>query len=136
MTAIDDLVPKSKFDRSHIEELKRLSDHEIEPLLPSLLEWIKDCNWPVASDVLSVLACHQSALVPLLHGVLSPDEKDDIWKYWIITRLAPLLSDQSISCILPDIKRIAQTPTQGEFMEEVNQAAALFLQERRSITSR
>ena len=75
MTDIHDLVPKNKFDSSNIERLKHLADNEIEPILPSLLEWIQDCNWPVAGDILPVLALHQSALVPLIHRVLSPHEK-------------------------------------------------------------
>ena len=134
MTDIYELIPKDKFDSSNIERLKKLTDNEIEPILPSLLEWIQDCNWPVARDILPVLALHQSVLVPLIHRVLSPNEKDDIWKYWIITCLAPLFSDKSINCILPDIERIAQSPTQGEVREEVNKAAAIFLQNRLSKT--
>ena len=133
MTDIHDLVPKNKFDR---ERLKHLTDNEIEPILPSLLEWIQDCNWPVAGDILPVLALHQSALVPLIHRVLSPHEKDDIWKYWIITCLAPLFSDESINCILSDIQRIAKSPTQGELREEVHEAAVIFLQNRLSKTGR
>lgn len=125
MTDIHDLVPKNKFDSSNIERLKHLTDNEIEPILPSLLEWIQDCNWPVAGDILPVLALHQSALVPLIHRVLSPHEKDDIWKYWIITCLAPLFSDESINCILSDIQRIAKSPTQGELREEVHEAAVI-----------
>ena len=136
MTDIHDLVPKNKFDSSNIERLKHLTDNEIEPILPSLLEWIQDCNWPVAGDILPVLALHQSALVPLIHRVLSPHEKDDIWKYWIITCLAPLFSDESINCILSDIQRIAKNPTQGELREEVHEAAVIFLQNRLSKTGR
>lgn len=136
MTDIHDLVPKNKFDSSNIERLKHLTDNEIEPILPSLLEWIQDCNWPVAGDILPVLALHQSALVPLIHRVLSPHEKDDIWKYWIITCLAPLFSDESINCILSDIQRIAKSPTQGELREEVHEAAVIFLQNRLSKTGR
>ena len=136
MTDIYDLVPKNKFDNSNIEKLKQLSNNEIEPILPALLELIQDCNWPVASDILEVLALHQSAIVPLIHKVFSPNEKDDVWKYWIITRLAPLFSDRSIKCILPDIKRIAQIPTQDELKEDVNGAAVLFLQNRLSKASR
>ena len=115
MTDIHDLVPKNKFDSSNIERLKHLTDNEIEPILPSLLEWIQDCNWPVAGDILP---------------------KDDIWKYWIITCLAPLFSDESINCILSDIQRIAKSPTQGELREEVHEAAVIFLQNRLSKTGR
>lgn len=40
----EELVPKNKFDFSGIEELHMLSDEEIEPVLPFLLEWMKDMN--------------------------------------------------------------------------------------------
>lgn len=133
---IYDLVPKDKFDNSNVEKLKNLTDSEIKPILPALLEWIQDCNWPVASDILPVLALHQSDLIPLIHGVLSPNEKNDMWKYWIITWLTPLFSDESIDCILPDIKRIATSPTQSELSEGINEEAVLFLQNRLSKTKR
>ena len=136
MTDIYDLIPKDKFDSSNIERLKHLTDNEIEPILPSLLEWIQDCNWPVAGDILPVLALHQSALVPLIHRILSPNEKDNMWKYWIITCLVPLFSDKSINGIFSDIQRIAKSPTQGELREEVHEAAVTFLQNRLSKTSR
>ena len=57
-------------------------------------------------------------------------------KYWIITCLVPLFSDESINCILSDIQRIAKSPTQGELREEVHEAAVIFLQNRLSKTGR
>lgn len=127
-----DLVPKDKFDSSTIAALKSLTEREIAPILPALLEWIQDCNWPVASDILPVLALHQAALAPLIHSVLRPNEKDAIWKYWIITCLVPLFSDETTDQLLPDIKRIAQNPTQSELSEEVQEAAVNFLKDRRA----
>ena len=62
--------------------------------------------------------------------------KITLWKYWIITCLAPLFSDESINCILSDIQRIAKSPTQGELREEVHEAAVIFLQNRLSKTGR
>ena len=90
------LVPKDKCDCSHIEELKRLSASEIEPILPRLLAWIQDINWPVAADLLPVLAQRQTALLPLIREILRAEETDDVWKYWILTSLAPLFSEESV----------------------------------------
>ena len=90
MTDARALVPKDKCDGSHIEELKRLSDGEIEPILSRLLAWIQDINWPVAADLLPVLAQRQTALLPLIREILRVEETDDVWKYWILTSLAPL----------------------------------------------
>lgn len=125
-----DLVPKNKFDNSNIERLKQLTDEEIEPILPDLLKWIQDANWPVFKEILSVLALYQAALAPHILSVLRAEEKDEIWKYWIIDCLAPFYSDANLPLILPAIKRIAENPTQDEIYEEVNEMAADFLQER------
>lgn len=127
---IYDLVPKNKFDSSHIEDLKRLTDKEIAPILPALLEWIQDMNWPVAHKVLPVLALHQSSLIPHILKALAPEEKDDMWKYWIITCLLPLFSERNIALLTPALKRIAEQPTQNERLGEVNDEAVLFLKER------
>lgn len=128
MNDMRDLVPKDKFDDFNIGRLKQLTDKEIEPILPALLEWIQDCNWPIAKEVLPVLALHQSALVPFILSVLSPEGKDDIWKYWIITCLMPLFSEENRKPVLPSIKRIAERPTENEKLEEVQEAAIIFLQ--------
>ncbi len=124
---VQQLLPKDKYDNSNIEKLRQLTDEEIAPVLPALLEWLKDANWPVFDDVLSVLALHQSALVPLIISILSSDEKDGIWKYWIISRLLPLFSDENIKAVLSSVKRIEENPTEGERTEEVNEIAADFL---------
>ena len=125
-----DLIPKNKYDISNIEKLKQLTTKEIEPILPALLEWIQDRNWPVAEALLPVLALHQSALTPLIMNILSPKEEDNIWKYYIITCLLPLFSDACIAPLLPSLKRIAENPTQNEILEETNSAAFAFLQDR------
>ena len=51
MRQVKNLVPKNKFDFSGMEELMKLSDEEIEPVIPELLAWMKDMNWPVAKEM-------------------------------------------------------------------------------------
>ncbi|MDE5598770.1 MAG: DUF5071 domain-containing protein [Lachnospiraceae bacterium] len=41
MKKVKDLVPKTKFDFSGIEELRKLSDEEIASVIPDLLAWMK-----------------------------------------------------------------------------------------------
>ena len=62
MTDAHALVPKDKCDGSHIEELKRLSDGEIEPILPRLLAWTQDVHWPVSAGRLQELRKGPTAL--------------------------------------------------------------------------
>lgn len=133
MDDVYNLLPKDKFDNSNIEKLKQLTDEEISPILPRLLEWIQDYNWPIAKDVLSVLALHQCELVPLIINVLKPEEKDDIWKYEIITYLLPLFSDENMKAVLSSVKRIAENPSENERLEEVDGAAITFLRDMKGM---
>lgn len=125
---ISDWVPKSKSDMSHINDLKKLSDEEIKPILLPLLEWIQDINWPISYDVLQILAKHQKVVSPLVIGILDSENKDDIWKYWIIHDLLPLFSYDNLLPIIPSLKRIVLSPTRGELTEEVDMSAKKLLE--------
>jgi len=121
------LIPRDKFDNTHIEELGRLTDAEIAPILPALLAWIQDINWPVAAELLPVLAAHASALTPLLVKVLGPEERDEIWKRWIVTCLLPRFSRAERLPLLPALRRIAESPTPGEREEGLDEAVEALL---------
>lgn len=133
MINIYQLVPKNKFDNSNIERLKVLTSEEIKPILPKLLEWLQDYNWPIAKEVLPILSLHQSELIPVIINVLTLEEKDDIWKYWIITYLIPLFSDENIKLVFPYLKRIIEKPTKGEREEMVDKAVIAFLERKASL---
>lgn len=130
MINVEELIPKDKFDDSNIDKLKMLSDEQIKPILPKLLEWIQDCNWPVARVMPPILAMHQECMIPLLKDILAPEEEDNIWKYYIIIDLLPLFTEANLRQLLPLLKRIAETPTSGECLEEVDLEAKEFLEKR------
>lgn len=129
MKRVEELVPKNKFDFSGIEELHMLSDEEIEPVLPSLLEWMKDMNWPVAKEMPQLLSKHQQLIVPCIIKALQPEQLECDWKNFIIWDLLPKLDRQYLVMIKTHLERIAEKPTQGEIFEETNIAAKDFLQE-------
>ena len=56
---------------------------------------------------------------------------DDVWKYWILTFLAPLFSEESVQSLRPALERIVTAPTRGEIEEEVTDAAAFLLRKRK-----
>lgn len=128
MKRIEELVPKSKFDDSGMEELRLLSDEEIEPILPALLEWMKDMNWPVAREMPELLSMHPGALVPCIIEALQPEQPECDWKNYIIWCLFPKLDKKYLAMLKSCLERIAQKPTQGEIYEETNRAAKEFLQ--------
>lgn len=135
MAEIFDLVPKNKFDTSGIETLRGLDDEEIAPVLPYLLEWIQDLNWSVAAEVIPVLAMHSAALLPHVRRVLSRDETDGMWKYWVVTALLPRFPNADIAALADVLERIADEPTADEAEAEADIAAGELLNERIRKTS-
>lgn len=111
---VSELIPKDKCDESGIEKLKLLSFNEIQPIVPDLLEWLQDCNWPVASSVLEVLCPIIDQITSEILQVLRGD--DGVWKYWILSNL---ISRTSNPILLQEINRIALFPTKDEKEEEV-----------------
>ncbi len=127
MEQVEDLVPKNKFDFSGIEKLRMLSDKEIAPILPGLLEWMKDMNWPVAKEMPGLLSEHQRMITPYIIEVLQPEQLECDWKNFIICDLLPMLDKQHLLMIKPCLERIAKNPTQGEIVEETDIEAKDFL---------
>jgi len=92
----------------------------MEPIIIGLLKWTQDMNWPVAVKIVDVLIHRGRILEPYIIDILSPEQNDDIWKYWIISDLIPKLTDKPSQRIISEINRIAEYPTNGELAEEVN----------------
>jgi hypothetical protein len=119
---IQELIPKHKDDQEVIEALKKLSFEEIKPIVPELLEWLQDINWPIARPVAEVLKPFSDQLVPEILKILKTN--DGIWKLWILTTLARTTKDQTL---LKEIERIANYPTRDEIEDEVNAEAIAIL---------
>lgn len=129
MKNIEDLVPKNKFDDSGIEELRMLSDEEIAPILPALLEWMKDMNWPIAKEMPELLSMHQKLIIPYIIEALQPEQLECDWKTYIILFLLPLLDSDYFVMLKPSLDRIVKEPTWGEISDGTYEAAREFLQE-------
>lgn len=109
------LIPKHKDDQEVIEGLKKLSFEEIKPIVPDLLEWLQDMNWPIARPVADVLEKYSDQLVPDILKILKTN--DGIWKLWVLMHLSRNTKDKAL---LKEIERIAISPIRDEFEEEVN----------------
>lgn len=48
---IKSLIPKDKFDIETAKKLSNYSFEEIQPIVPYLLEWLQDWNWPVSKTI-------------------------------------------------------------------------------------
>ncbi|KZT25882.1 hypothetical protein NEOLEDRAFT_283846 [Neolentinus lepideus HHB14362 ss-1] len=115
-------LPKGKSDYEAVEQLNALSSTEIEPLIPELLTWLQDVNWPIFSPVLDLLARHPRLLVEPVRRVLQGD--DDAWIAYCVGNLVKdrLPREQQISLKL-ELERIANNPTDAEKEWEVQDDA-------------
>lgn len=116
--SIKHLIPKDKFDFETVEKLKNYSFDEIEPIIPNLLEWLQDMNWPVSRPLANFLVPYSeeisSEVLKILQG------KDEIWKYWILLTFGKSIKNKLIH---QEITRIAQNPTQDEIENDVFEIA-------------
>lgn len=122
------LIPKDKFDTSSFGQLMALSGEDADVIIPDILEWIQDMNWPVAPYMIKVLAKHRNVTEKHLPVLLKPEQMDAEWKLHIIRNLLR----EWTSCpdddrITAEIARIADHPTEEERMEEVDAAAREYL---------
>lgn len=117
------LLPRSKQDIKRVKGLMALGYPAIAPVLPELLTWLQDINWPIAEPVSLLLATVGAPLVPHARKVLEGD--DDLWKTGV------LISFQDVPEIVGPlsslIARIALRPTPGEIEDGTSEAASYVL---------
>ena len=115
---IKNLIPKDKFDFETVEKLTQYSFKDIEPIVPDLLEWLQDINWPISQPIAEFLIPFSEEIAPEILKILKG--KDEIWKYWILTTFGKNIKNE---LVLHEINRIAKNPTQDEIDEGVDEIA-------------
>ncbi|PWL39934.1 DUF5071 domain-containing protein [Flagellimonas aquimarina] len=124
---INKLIPKDKGDIETAEKLNRYAYEELKPIVPQLLTWIQDMNWPVSRPVAKYLESISEHLTDDIINILKGT--DEIWKYWCI-HVFGLDTDKAIDPrLMKEFKRIATNPTQQEVAEEVQELAVELISE-------
>ena len=116
-------VPSDKFDIAAVQRLEALSDDELRSVIPDLLTWLQDSNWPVADPLADFLTKHRETVEPFLSPLLLAEQKDEIWTYEIINQLLKKWGNAVSDEIKKEISRIISSPTQGEVSEFVQDKA-------------
>jgi hypothetical protein len=120
-----DLIPKDKHDIQRAENLKNYSYSELKPIIPELLEWLQDLNWPVAKPISEYLKSINENISQEILAILKTN--DSVWKYWIISIFGKITNDNFFR---NEIIRIATNPTKDEVAEEVDKIADEIIIER------
>ncbi len=123
---LKDCIPTHKMDDEAVVRAAKLGFPGLNPILPDLLEWLQDINWPVAQGLVPVLARAGSEIVPHLKAIFDGD--DDSWKWYVIGWLVRELDEDVKAQVRSDIVRIATNPTPGEKHEEVDEQASDLLE--------
>ncbi|KPN97614.1 DUF5071 domain-containing protein [Lysinibacillus sp. ZYM-1] len=126
MENLEDLLPRHKFDNERVEMMKEMDRAKILPLLPNLLEWIQDMNWPVAPSVLELLLTFPVEIVPHVQNVLSAE--DENWKWFILHFMVIELPVESRIQFREYLTRVAETPTHDERAEQLDEIAKEILE--------
>lgn len=69
-------LPTDKCDYDSIDRLKSLKPEELQRIIPELLEWTQDINWPVAPKIIEILLPLDKLLLPQLKVILRCNEYD------------------------------------------------------------
>ncbi|MEV5026620.1 DUF5071 domain-containing protein [Paenibacillus sp. LPE1-1-1.1] len=77
-----EIIPRTKFDNERANQLENAKKENILLVLPQLLEWLQDINWPIAQDIGDVLVDFEDHLIPHIRAVLNSD--DGGWKFSFI----------------------------------------------------
>jgi hypothetical protein len=122
---ISNLLPRDKFDFERVNELKQLNNTDLIHLLPNLLEWLQDINWPIAQEIAKLLLNFPIEIVPHIKSVLQGD--DDIWKYWCLSELVMELPIESKTLFKEELEKLANSPTPDEKLEDLDEMAVEIL---------
>ncbi|MCM3293158.1 DUF5071 domain-containing protein [Paenibacillus sp. MER 180] len=74
-------IDKSHWD-SAADVLIEIGYPRVHKILPDLLEWLMDINWPGANRISEFLVSIKAPLIPSIKEALNSN--DMMWKYWII----------------------------------------------------
>ncbi len=114
---MNELLPQDKADIARAEAIVALGYPAVKPILPDLVGWLLDYNWPVARVLGPFLGTIGLPLLPHARHVLGTN--DDVWKYWVLS----LLVKPSIplaAALKEELERLANVPTAGEIAEELD----------------
>lgn len=115
------LLPEDKGDEDRARKLVKLGYPAVEPVLPHLMIWMQDFNWPVAKIISPFLASIGTPLIPEIRRVLHGD--DDIWKYWVLSQVVSFFTRSEVTDLVPDLELLSQQESE----EDVDTMAAEIL---------
>ncbi len=120
MNDVRALLPQNKMDSERAKALVALGYPAAAPVLPELMMWLQDINWPVAHVIAPFLATIGLPLVPYIQQVFATD--DEVWKMWVMQELVKT-SPAIFEAVQDNIREMAYTPPKNEDEEALQEIA-------------
>lgn len=119
-------LPESKDDFASITVLQQLEFVQITALIPDLLIWIQDGNWPIYQSIKELLLPQQENLIEPLKEILNSN--DSSWKYFLLNDFIPFLRTEVIQKLIEELSMLSNHPTFADQSEEVDLLAQKILE--------
>ncbi|WP_339235796.1 DUF5071 domain-containing protein [Paenibacillus sp. FSL R5-0517] len=119
-------LPRDKFDFEAVRKLNEFGNEELKGIIPELMEWLQDGNWPISEPVEDLLLRLGEDLVPYIKDVLQT--QDPQWEYFILVGLIDRLPVSHLSMLRSDLVRILESPTHDEILEELDEVIVELLE--------
>ncbi|MDQ1919645.1 DUF5071 domain-containing protein [Massilia pseudoviolaceinigra] len=110
-------IPADKHDLDAVQAAMAAGWPAVAPVVPDLLVWMQDLNWPVAKELAPLLVSLGAPLAPAIRQILDGD--DGIWKHNLIDRVVAR-SPALLQALAADLHRLAAHPTASDRAEEVD----------------
>lgn len=112
------LLPRHKCDSESAQAIIALGYPAVAPVLPDLLEWLQDCNWPISHAIAGFLVSVGEPVITHVRRVFAGT--DGVWKYWCISRLVREWPREVAERQRPELQRLAYDPIDDDCSEEVD----------------
>lgn len=107
--------------------LKEIGYSGVKPLIPELLEWIKDINCPGAQEIANLLTAADEDIIPYVKKVLISE--DGIWIVWLLSEVVSKWNRELTQNIKEDLLELAVTLDNNLIVEGVDIQAIKILYE-------
>ena len=120
------LIPEHKDDQEKIKLLKEQPFEKLIPIIPDLIGWLADGNWPISKPISELLNPHLNKISYHYLEILNGNDQE--WKYFLIHSICNMAKDKIPNEILVKIESIANSPSKQEIEAEVNEIAEFLLE--------
>ena len=112
-------LPQSKHDVASVERCAELGYPVIGPILPHLMTWMRDANWPVYEAVAPLLVSLGEAILPEVRVVFASG--DSIWIEWVLVDIVSQFPPSVVLELADDLRAIGDSDRYGSSRERALQ---------------